>query len=160
MTRRHTRPLHGRPTVCDALSQLIGDARAVTIGGAMHGAHQFYKGRSRLTEKSIVACGFTAVAIKSGALEAWRINRCAHGFNADTSRDALSACRECPQWLWRNLALSAFLVWLYAFSAIAAHHTRQVSVFGLDPLSFFSSTAALIRFLAHEDPSAAEHARR
>ncbi len=154
-------PLTGRANDYDALLRLIGDARLVLLGDATHGTQEFYQERMRLTEQLIVEGGFTAVAFESGALEAWRINRYIHGVSdADTSTEALSDFKDFPRWLWCNAAMPDFLGWLYAYNKMEPNPARQVSVYGLDPFSFFASAAALIRFLGQEDPSAAERARR
>jgi erythromycin esterase-like protein len=161
LLRAQAHPLAGRATDYDALLRLIGDARLVLLGDATHGSQELYEERIRLTKRLIADCGFTGVAIDAGVLEAWRINRYIHGTSsAETSYAALNDFKEFPRWLWCNTAMPDFVGWLYAYNKLEPHPARQVSLYGLDPYSFFASAAALLRFLAQEDPAAADRARR
>lgn len=55
-------PLTGAATDYDPLMQLVGDARVVLLGEALHGAPEFYRERIRIIKCLIQKHGFTLAA--------------------------------------------------------------------------------------------------
>ena len=51
IVRAIAQPLTGGPDDCEALLELIGDARIVLLGEASHGTHEFYSERTAITER-------------------------------------------------------------------------------------------------------------
>lgn len=143
----------------DGLLELIGASNLVLIGEASHGTHEFYRERARITRRLIEEKGFRAVAVEADWPDAYRVNRYVHGAPDDRdAEEALGGFRRFPTWMWRNAEVLDFVGWL------RAHDERlggedQVSFFGLDIYSLFSSIAAVVDYLDGVDPSAAWRAR-
>jgi hypothetical protein len=51
IVRGIAQPLTGGPDDCEALLELIGDARIVLLGEASHGTHEFYSERAANTKR-------------------------------------------------------------------------------------------------------------
>ena len=51
IVRGIAQPLTGGPDDCEALLELIGDARIVLLGEASHGTHEFYSERAAITKR-------------------------------------------------------------------------------------------------------------
>lgn len=61
LVRAAARPLAGRADDYAALLDWIGDARVVLLGEAIHGTHEFYRERARITRLLIEERQFDAV---------------------------------------------------------------------------------------------------
>jgi len=147
----------------DALIDAIGDSRIVLIGEASHGTHDFYRERARITQRLIAEKGFCAVAAEADWPDAYRVNRYVLGLppTAETAEDnsaiaALGGFQRFPAWMWRNMDLVAFIVWL-------REHNRSghncAGFYGLDLYSLYTSAQAVLAYLDKTDPAAAKRAR-
>lgn len=65
------------------LRPLLGSARLVALGEAMHGAHEFLALRNRLFEFLVEELGFTAIAVETGFTEAWAVDEYVQGGPSD-----------------------------------------------------------------------------
>jgi erythromycin esterase-like protein len=58
-----------------AIVERVGNARAVLIGEASDGTHEFYHERAEITQRLIAQKGFAAVAVEADWPDALRVNR-------------------------------------------------------------------------------------
>jgi len=157
--RAAAQPLRGGDDDYDTLLALIGDARFVLLGEASHGTHEFYRERSRITQRLIAEKAFDAVAIEGDWPDTYRVNRFVRGQGNDAfAIDALAGFKRFPTWMWRNTDVVDFIDWLRAFNQARPAHTR-VGLYGMDVYSLHSSMAAVLDYLEKADPPAARRAR-
>lgn len=143
-----------------SLLEKIGDSRFVLIGEATHGTHEFYQTRAEITQQLILQKGFMAVAIEGDWPDAYRIHRFLQGVgNKEDLKDALSAFKRFPIWMWRNKTLLPFLKWLRQHNDSLSSQTEKIGFYGLDLYSLNSSMQAVIDYLSKVDPKEAEKAR-
>ncbi|TWO71745.1 erythromycin esterase family protein [Caenimonas sedimenti] len=153
------RPLTGGPRDYDGLLSLIGTARFALLGEASHGTAEFYRERSRITQRLITEKGFTAVAVEADWPDAWRVNRYVRGSSDDgDASEALSGFQRFPAWMWRNTEVRDFVEWLRDYNRGRAR-SEQVGFYGIDLYSMFTSIQAVLTYLDQTDPEGARRAR-
>lgn len=157
----HATPLAG-VTVTDDFSDLaplrdvIGDARVVGFGEAMHNTHEFWSFRNRLSAYLVTQLGFTAIALETGFLDSILADDYIQGENVE--RD--SAARAVFSWSNSVYAENQELLdWLRRYNA-AQPAGRRVRLYGLEMLSCgeFDGRAlieAALAFVRQVDPIAA-----
>jgi protein-L-isoaspartate(D-aspartate) O-methyltransferase len=141
-----------------ALLERIGTSRVVLLGEASHGTSEFYQMRARITRELIEQRGFTIVAVEADWPDAARINDYVRHRATGHARDP--AFTRFPTWMWRNVEVHDFVEWLRSHNGEVRDPARQVSFYGLDLYSLFTSIAAVLRYLDDVDPDAAALARR
>ena len=152
--------VNGVNDVAEEILTLVGDARFVLIGEASHGTHEFYKYRAEITKKLVAEKGFSAVAVEADFPDAYRVNRFVRGLGEDkTANDALSAFTRFPLWMWRNLDVLDFVIWLRAHND-RLETNKKIGFYGLDLYSLHSSMQSVLDYLEKVDPEAAKNARR
>ncbi|HEV7813606.1 MAG TPA: erythromycin esterase family protein [Janthinobacterium sp.] len=145
----------------DALIPLIGDASLVLLGEASHGTREFYRIRAAVTRRLIEEHGFDAVAIEADWPDALQVSRYVQLAGGDLSADqALSGFQRFPQWMWRNTEVLEFVDWLRLHNSRIGAARQCVGFFGLDLYSLRKSMDAVIHYLDHNDPEAAQRARQ
>jgi erythromycin esterase-like protein len=160
VVRRSAAPLTGTARDHEPLLALIGDARIVLLGEASHGTHEFYAERAAITRRLIAERGFDAVVIEGDWPDSQRVNRHVVGLGDDrTAGDALAGFQRFPTWLWRNREVASFVKWLRGHNHGRDPHAR-IGFYGLDLYSLRTSMAAVIDYLARNDPAAAQRARQ
>lgn len=143
----------------EVLLERIGDASLVLLGEAIHGTHEFYRTRARLTARLIRDQGFVAVAAEADWPDAYRVNRFVQGRSADhTATEALADFQRLPQWMWRNDDVVRFVDWLGRHNRSLAPDAPRAGFYGLDLYSLHSSMAAVLSYLDRVDPTAAARA--
>jgi erythromycin esterase-like protein len=158
--RREAHPLTGDPRDYDALLARIGDARIVLLGEATHGTHEFYRERTRITQRLVRELGFTVVAIEGDWPDALRVHRWVRGRGRDRdAEEALRGFTRFPTWMWRNADVLDLVGWLRAHNEARHGTARRVGFYGLDLYSLVASTSAVVDYLEAHDPAAAERAR-
>ncbi|MGV3591802.1 MAG: erythromycin esterase family protein [Gammaproteobacteria bacterium] len=131
----------------------------VLIGEASHGTREFYRARAQITERLLAEEGFDAVAVEADWPDAYRVNRYVMQQGTDPDADqALGNFERFPRWMWRNHEVKRFIEWLHAYNA-SAEEREPAGFYGLDLYSLNSSVHAVIDYLNHVDPSAAQRAR-
>jgi len=151
--------LNGTSDVAEEILALVGDARFVLIGEASHGTHEFYKYRAEITKRLIQEKDFSAVAVEADFPDAYRVNRFVRGLGEDkTANEALSAFTRFPLWMWRNLDVLDFVVWLRAHND-RLETNKKIGFYGMDLYSLHSSMEAVLGYLEKVDPNAAKIAR-
>jgi erythromycin esterase-like protein len=143
----------------DALLAVIGNARFVLLGEASHGTREFYRERSRITQRLVAERAVTAVVVEADWPDAWRVNRYVRGRSDD--RDAVAALdgfRRFPAWMWRNAEVRDFVEWLREFNR-GRPGGQQVGFYGMDLYSLFGSIQVVLRYLDQVDPQEARRAR-
>lgn len=158
--REAAEPVGWTDEAYDPLMDLVADARIVLIGEALHGTHEFYRERARITCRLIAEKGFSAVAAEADWPDAYCVNRYVQGDSEDRSADeALGGFRRFPSWMWRNTAVLNFVEWLRAFNDSSPSGRHKVGFYGLDLYSLHGSIEAVIDYLDKIDPEAARRAR-
>jgi len=152
------RPLHGE-TELDHIAELVGNKRLVLLGEASHGTHEFYDLRAALTRRLVTKHGFQAVAVEGDWPDALRADRFVREQGDDEDgAAALGAFERFPRWMWRNLDVAEFLVWLRAVN-VERPEAGRVGFYGLDLYSLHASMRAVIEYLEDNDHEAAARAR-
>jgi erythromycin esterase-like protein len=142
------------------LVDLIGDARLVLLGEASHGTREFYRERTRITQRLLTEKGFTAVAVEADWPDAYRVNRYVRGVGTDTNGNAaLAGFQRFPTWMWRDTEVLAFVEWLRAHNTALPNGRAKIGFYGLDLYSLYTSMAAVLSYLDTMDPEAARRAR-
>ena len=160
VVREAARPLVGEIDDYDPLMKVVGDASLVLIGEASHGTHEFYRERAQITKRLIKEKGFAAVAVEADWPDAYRINRYVRGLGTDADAvDALAGFKRFPAWMWRNADVLDFVGWLRTYNDHLPLQSTRVGFYGLDLYSLHTSIAAVLDYLDHIDPEAAQRAR-
>ena len=141
-----------------ALLERIGAARLVLIGEATHGTADFYAMRARITQELIRSRGFGSVAIEGDWPDAARVNRYVHGLRPMAGRPWRAFARF-PTWMWRNHETLAFVEWLREWNT-ARGAAQNVSFYGLDLYSMYTSIRMVLEYLDLMDPPTAAVARQ
>ena len=159
--RADAMPLTGGGDDYDALLEQVGEARVVLLGEGTHGTDEFYRERTRITQRLIAERGFAAVAIEGDWPDAYRVHRYVCGTDADgDAEEALRDFRRFPSWMWRNAAVVDLVGWLRDRNDRRAAGAPAAGFFGLDLYSLHASMAAVVRHLERVDPDAAARARQ
>ena len=157
--RTHMEPLCDDEHRHDGLLALIGHARFALLGEASHGTDDFYRERAEITKRLILEKNFTVIAVEADWPDAARANRYVRGLSEDgDAAAALSGFQRFPAWMWRNTVVREFIEWLRVHNGnVAPDH--QVSFYGLDLYSLFTSMQAVLTYLDRVDPEAGRRAR-
>jgi erythromycin esterase-like protein len=144
----------------DAMVAQVGTSRFVLMGESTHGTHEFYRMRAALTRRLIADKGFDAVVVEADWPAALRASRYAQGGDSDSSAEsALRGFERFPRWMWRNTEVLEFIEWLRERNSCVPEPSAQVGFYGLDLYSLRESMSAVLQYLAHADPAAAQRAR-
>jgi len=135
----------------------FGDAKVVLLGEATHGTSEFYRARAAISRVLIERHGFNIVAVEADWPDAARIDRFVRHRTPEPSEE--QAFARFPTWMWRNVEVHDFVLWLRDHNERAAAAER-VEFRGLDIYSLGSSMAAVLAYLDKNDPQAAKEARR
>lgn len=145
----------------DALMAAIGGAHLVLLGEATHGTHEFYRERSRLTQRLITEKGLTSLGLEADWSDALRIDRYVRGISTDRSaEEALGGFDRFPRWMWRNREFADLVEWIRQHNAAVVDEKRKVRIFGLDLYGADESLAEVTRHLREVDPALAASTRR
>lgn len=140
----------------EPLLDRIGDARLVLIGEASHGTSEFYRMRSRITQRLIEEKGFDFVAAEADWPDAARIDHYVRHRNVPPSE--WTAFARFPTWMWRNVETRSFVDWLHQHNAARAYDQRT-AFYGLDLYSLYNSVRVVLSYLETVDPELAVIAR-
>lgn len=113
------------------LRDIVGDARVVGFGEAMHNTHEFWSFRNRLAAYLVQELGFTAIALETGFIDSIAADDYIQGGSVD--RDV--AARAVFSWSRSVYAENQQLIdWLRQHNAARPAHQR-VRLYGLEMLS-------------------------
>jgi hypothetical protein len=125
-------PISGADSDYHDLIARIGAARFVLLGESSHGTSDFYRERSRISQRLIRDGAVGAVIIEADATEVERANRYVRGLGQDeTAAQALSDVIRFPRWMWRNVEFRDFLEALRTENR-GRPTARRVGVYGMD----------------------------
>ena len=157
--RSAARDITGADSDYDPLLAMAAGARVVFLGEQTHGTHEFYRERTRITQRLIRERDFRGIALEADWPEVERINRYIHGEGTDRSAEqALGGFTDFPLWMWRNTDVRDLVEWLRTHNA-SLPAERRVSMYGLDVYSLYPSVDAVVEYLSAVDPAAAARAR-
>lgn len=145
----------------DPLMERIGDAHYVLLGEASHGTHEYYIWRTELTKRLIREKGFSFIAVEGDWPDCYRLNRYVKGDvkSEGKAQEHLREIDRWPTWMWANWEVAALLDWLKDYNTTLPEKDK-VGFYGLDVYSLTESLEAIINYLEHEDPEAANTARK
>lgn len=111
------------------LTEVVGKARIVALGEAVHGGHELLTLRNLLFEYLVRTEGFTAIAVETGFADSIAIDDYVMGRGEMTPALAAAAFSfAAPRALAENKAL---LEWIRAYNA-SAQVKRKIRFYGLD----------------------------
>ena len=135
----------------------FASCRVVLFGEASHGTSEFYRARATITRRLIEAHGFTVVAAEADWPDAASLDRYVR--DRPQPGHAEPPFRRFPTWMWRNTDVEAFIEWLRAWNLERPPEARA-GFYGLDLYNLSASIAAVLDYLDHVDPDAAQIARQ
>jgi erythromycin esterase-like protein len=139
------------------LIERLADARVVLLGGATYGSSQSYRVRAMITKGLIRRGKVAALALLSGALEAWWFDQYVGADEAPTVWPP--PVPAFPAWMWNNQETFVFLRWLRQFNLRLAETEERIGVWGLDRLDFYEAVALYLEHVRQLDPRLALQAR-
>jgi erythromycin esterase-like protein len=161
LVKEHAHPLTGRPNDYDALIEMIGDNRFVMLGEATHGTHEFYRERSKITQRLIKEKGFDAIVLEADWTDAFDVNRYVLGASKSRNAEAaLSGFTRFPKWMWANTDFRDLVTNVRAINDARKGGEHKVGIYGMDLYGGDESAVELIRYLQKVDPPAGERASR
>lgn len=138
---------------------LIGQAELVLLGESTHGSSEFYRLRADITRALFEQGRVDAIAVEADWPDALRVSRFVRGEDGDSrAEDALGDFQRFPLWMWRNQEVLRFAAWLRGANQ-ARDPQARVGFYGLDLYSLHASMQAVIAYLDHSQPQAAQQAR-
>jgi erythromycin esterase-like protein len=140
------------------LADVLASHRVVLLGESTHGTAEFYHARAALTAHLIARHGFRIVAVEADWPDAAAVDRHVRERPPQPAEAPGAAFRRFPVWMWRNLEVARFIRWLHAHNEAQAP-AQRAGFFGLDIYSLRASIAAVLAYLDHVDPQAAQAAR-
>ena len=144
----------------DPLFTAMGRAHLVLLGEATHGTHEFYRERSRLTQRLIRERQFTALALEADWADAARVDRYVRGTGNDPNAvAALGGFTRFPLWMWRNQEFAELVEAIRAYNDALPAGAIEVGVYGLDLYGLGDSINDVVENLGQVDPAAATEAR-
>ena len=112
----------------EPLRALIGDAHIVSFGEGMHGAAEPLEFRNRLFRFLVERMGFTAIALESGIVEGFEVNRYVLGAGDDLE----NTVKRGFSFGFAQLPQEASLVrWMRAYND-DPKHARKIEFYGVD----------------------------
>ncbi|MBV9988386.1 MAG: erythromycin esterase family protein [Chitinophagaceae bacterium] len=145
----------------DPMLNEIGERKAVMLGEASHGTHEFYTWRTAISKQLILEKDFRFIAVEGDWPDCYRINRYVKGYE-DAGDDIASVLRQFdrwPTWMWANWEIAALAEWLREHNR-QLPPDRKVGFYGLDVYSLWDSMYAMMSYLEKEDQAAAVAVRK
>ena len=153
------KPIRGAPTDYDALIAAARPAARILLGESTHGTHEYYRERSRISDRLIREAGVQAIAIEGDWSAAYRVNLYVRGLGADrNAQQALQDFDGFPQWMWKNVEFRDFVEQLRSYN-LARPVAQRVGLYGMDVYDMHDAADAVVRHLNRVDPAAAKRAR-
>jgi erythromycin esterase-like protein len=157
--RKAAHPLLDASDDFTPLVELIGDKPIVLLGESTHGTHEFYHARMLIARRLIEERGFESIVLEADWPDCLHLNRHLHTYESDSyTMASLDAFKRFPQWMWRNSDFLAMADWLFVHNRKETT-ANQVSVFGMDLYSLYTSIREVIHYLDRVDPQAGQRAR-
>lgn len=158
--RRMALPLQSDADL-DPLLEQIGDAHYVLLGEASHGTAEYYRWRTRLTNRLLAEKNFSFVAVEGDWPDCYRVHQYIQGEPAagGSAREVLQVFTRWPTWMWANEEILELVDWLHACNAVRQPEQR-LGFYGLDVYSLWDSLYALMSYVQRSAPEAAAAVRR
>ena len=101
----------------------FGEARVVLLGEATHGTSEFYRARAAISRALIERHAFNIIAVEADWPDAARIDRFVrHKSHPPSDQQAFG---RFPSWMWRNIEVHEFVLWLRAHNAGLPRNARE-----------------------------------
>lgn len=158
--RAHARPLAateiGAPRAdLAAFSEMVGDARIVSLGEATHGTREHFQLKGRIVEHLVESEGFSAFAIEASYADTMAVNR----YVLTGEGELKSVVAGMGFWTWSTEEVAGLVQWIRDFN-VRAPEGRQVRFYGFDAQPLLSPLRAAAAYLARAGrPLVGEDAR-
>lgn len=139
-------------TDLDPLLERIGDARAVLLGEASHGTHEFYKWRTLISKRLIDEKDFSFIAVEADWNVGVRINRYVKDLPGakESGRAVLKSLDRWPKWMWANEDILELIEWLREYN-LERDEDQRIGFYGIDVYGYAESIEKAPRYLAKID---------
>lgn len=136
----------------------IGKKRAVLLGEASHGTHEYYVWRAEISKHLIEKKDFSFIAVEGDWPDCYNLNKYIKGKSEFTdAREIMRGFERWPTWMWANEEVLDFIEWLKEHNKDLPEN-RKVGFYGLDVYSLWESLRALILYLEKTGSPALEGA--
>jgi erythromycin esterase-like protein len=145
--RANARPLNtteiGAPRAdLEAFSQMIGDARIVSLGEATHGTREHFQLKGRIIEHLVESGGFSAVGIEASYADTLAVNR----YVLTGEGDLNTVVAGMGFWTWSTEEVAELVQWIRDHNA-QAPEGEQVRFYGFDAQPTLSPLRAAAAYL-------------
>ncbi|MCU7834800.1 MAG: erythromycin esterase family protein [gamma proteobacterium symbiont of Taylorina sp.] len=136
----------------------IGQKPLVLIGDSTHGTHEFYQQRINISKRLIQEKNFKLVVLEGDWPNVYTLNQYIQSQTSLSARQVLHSSNPDAVWLWNNVEMLNFIVWLKKYNENLPAGEQKVSVHGMDIYSFNQSREQLIDYLQLFSSQAAQQA--
>jgi len=136
----------------------IGRKPLVLIGDSTHGTHEFYQQRINISKQLIQQKHFKLIVLEGDWPNIYRLNQYVQSSSLLSAEQVLEVDNPDGAWLWHNVEMRDFIVWLKKHNEQLAAGEQKVSLHGMDIYSFSQSREQLINYLQVFSPRAAQQA--
>ncbi len=134
------------------LSDMVGQARIISLGEGTHGTSEFFKMKHRITEFLAHEMGATVFAIEANMPESRAINR----YVLDGEGDAITALNGIYFWTWYTQEVLDMIEWMRSYNASGQ---GQIQFYGFDAQTPTVAADNVEAFIAELEPSYSESVR-
>lgn len=139
----------------DPLIQHTDGRRYVLLGEATHGTSDFYRWRTKISQRLITEKSFSFIAVEGDWPDCYRVNRYVKGYpnSGSNARSVLQCFGRWPTWMWANAEVVELIEWLRLHNESLPSH-RKVGFYGLDVYSLWESMDAIYTHVRERHPEA------
>ena len=130
-----------------AFSQMIGEARIVSLGEATHGSREHFQLKGRLVEHLVETHGFTAFGIEASYADTLAVNR----FVLTGEGDLNTVVAGMGFWTWATEEVAELVQWIRDYN-VRAPEGRQVRFYGFDAQALASPLREVATYLSQAGP--------
>jgi len=138
-----------------ALKDVIGKTRLVSLGEATHGSREFFQLKHRMLEFLVNEMGFNIFAIEATMPESFDINE----YVMTGKGDPAKALAGIYFWTWDTEEVLEMIQWMRRYNA-DPKHMRKVKFYGFDMQSAARAAKVTLSYLRKVDPQRAESAAK
>ncbi len=136
----------------------IAEKPIVMIGDSTHGSHEFYQQRINITKQLIQQKKFKLIVLEGDWPNVYSVNQYIQSLTDLTAMHVLNISNPGASWLWGNLEVLNFIVWLKSYNEQLPEGEQKVSIHGIDIYSFHRSKDLVVDYLQMLSPEAAQQA--
>ncbi len=146
--------LHDNKSIID----LIGQKPLLLIGDSTHGTHEFYQQRINISKQLIQEKNFKLIVLEGDWPNIYTLNQYVQSLIPITAQQALDVSNPHTFWLWNNVEMLNFILWLKKYNEQLPQGEQKVSLHGMDIYSFKQSRQQVFDYLQLFSSQAAQQA--